>query len=87
MGPFGALAYQLDSALVNLASGRTARRVLALLSRLLFGGLKGLDRLAGEHVRWFVSPAGLTYVGRKVETPLDPAAIAAELRERFGRGP
>lgn len=87
MGPFGALAYQLDSALVNLASGRTARRVLALLSRFLFGGLKGLDRLAGEHVRWLVSPAGLTYVGRKVETPLDPAGIAAELRERFGRGP
>lgn len=87
MGPFGALAYQLDSALVNLAAGRSARRVLAGASRLLFGWLKALDRLAGAHVRWLVSPAGLTYVGRRTERVLAPAEIVAELRERYGRGP
>lgn len=87
MGPFGALAYQLDSALVNLASHRTIRRALVVLSRFLFGGLKVLDRLAGAHVRWLVSPAGVTYVGRKVEGSLSPAEILAELQERFGRGP
>lgn len=87
MGPFGALAYQLDSALVNLASNRTVRRALAALSRFLFGGLKVLDRLAGEHVRWLVSPAGVTYVGRKVAAPLRASEILAEIQERFGRGP
>jgi SAM-dependent methyltransferase len=87
MGPFGALACQLDSALVNLASHRTIRRTLVVLSRFLFGGLKILDRLAGAHVRWLVSPAGVTYVGRKVEAPIGPAEILAELQERFGRGP
>jgi uncharacterized protein YbaR (Trm112 family) len=87
MGPFGALAYQLDSALVNLASNRTVRRALVVLSRFLFGGLKVLDHLAGEHVRWLVSPAGVTYVGRKVETPLRASEILAEIQERFGRGP
>ncbi len=87
MGPFGALAYQLDSALVNLASNRTVRRALVFLSRFLFGGLKTLDRLAGEHVRWLVSPAGITYVGRRTEESLSPSEILAELHERFGRGP
>jgi SAM-dependent methyltransferase len=87
MGPFGALAYQLDSALVNLASNRTARRALAFLSRFLFGGLKVLDRLATAHVRWLVSPAGITYVGRRMEGSLSSAEILAELHERFGRGP
>lgn len=87
MGTFGALAYQLDSALVNLASGRTARRALVVASRLLFGWLKALDRLAGPHVRWLVSPAGVTYVGRRTERVRGPAEILAELQERFGRGP
>jgi SAM-dependent methyltransferase len=88
MGPFGALAYQLDSALVNLAANRTARRVLVVLSRFLFGGLKALDRLAGKHVRWLVSTAGVTYVGRKMnQGSLSPAEILADLQERFGRGP
>ena len=87
MGPFGALAYQLDSTLVNLASARTPRRALVVLSRFLFGWLKVLDRWTGSHVRWLVSPAGLTYVGRKVERPFGAAEILAELGERFGRGP
>ncbi|HWM90792.1 MAG TPA: methyltransferase domain-containing protein [Thermoanaerobaculia bacterium] len=87
MGPFGALAYQLDSTLVNLASSRTVRRVLMVVSRFLFGWLKALDRLAGPHVRWLVSSAGVTYVGRKVESPYGAAEILAELQERFGRGP
>ncbi len=87
MGPFGALAYQLDSALVNLAASRTIRRALVVLSRFLFGGLKVLDRLASNHVRWLVSPAGVTYVGRKTEAPASAAAILAELTERYGRGP
>ncbi len=87
MGPFGALAYQLDSALVNLASSRTARRVLVAVSRFLFGWLKTLDRLAGAQVRWLVSPAGVTYVGRKTERAHSAAEILAELQERYGRGP
>lgn len=87
MGPFGALAYQLDSALVNLAAGRTARRVLVVVSRFLFGWIKALDRLAGPHVRWLVSPAGITYVGRRTERARGAAEILAELQERYGRGP
>lgn len=87
MGPFGALAYQLDSVLVNLTSSRTARRALVVVSRFLFGWLKTLDRLASPHVRWLVSPAGLTYVGRKTEHVHGAAQILAELQERFGRGP
>ncbi len=87
MGPFGALAYQLDSALVNLTPVRTVRRASVLLSRLLFGWLKVFDRLASPHVRWLVSPAGTTYVGRRTERRLGAAEILAELEERFGRGP
>lgn len=87
MGPFGALAYQLDSALVNLTPVRTVRRASVLLSRLLFGWLKLFDRLASPHVRWLVSPAGTTYVGRKAERRLGAAEILAELEDRFGRGP
>lgn len=87
MGPFGALAYQLDSALVNLTASRAVRRASVFVSRLLFGWLKLFDRLASPHVRWLVSPAGTTYVGRKVERRLGAAEILAELQERFGRGP
>ncbi len=86
MGPFGALAYQLDSALVNLTPVRTVRRASVLLSRLLFGWLKVFDRLASPHFRWLVSAAGTAYVGRKVERRLGAAEILAELEERFGRG-
>jgi SAM-dependent methyltransferase len=87
MGPFGALAYQLDSVVVNLTQVRAVRRASVVLSRFLFGWLKVFDRLAASRVRWLVSPAGMTFVGRKVERPFGAAEILAELQERFGRGP
>ncbi|RMH19054.1 MAG: methyltransferase domain-containing protein [Acidobacteria bacterium] len=87
MGPWGAAAYALDAAFVNLAGRRGLRRVAVVLSRFLFGWMKLLDRLPVAGARRLIGAGSLSFVGRKGARRRTPEEIAGELYRHFGRGP
>jgi uncharacterized protein YbaR (Trm112 family) len=83
MGPWGALAYQLDAVLINMTSLRYLRMGLSFVSRFLFGWLKYLDKLQISRAKNLISCAGITFVGRKTEQPLSCREIIKELQDRY----
>lgn len=86
MGPWGALAYQLDASLMRVSSVRALRWAAAFLSRFLFGWLKWFDLPAEASASRLVTTAGLTFIGRKRDSPYSSREIMAELRARFANG-
>lgn len=86
MGPWGALAYQLDSLFIRAAPTRILRWGAAFLSRFLFGWLKWFDLLAGSRGSRLVTTAGMTFIGQKRDTPYTSREIIAELQAQFGDG-
>lgn len=86
MGPWGALAYQLDTQVVNLTSIRYIRLGSAFASRFLFGWLKWLDWLTSFRKRDLIATSGVTFVGRKVERPFTAREILEELQQEYGSG-
>lgn len=83
MGSWGALAYQLDSLVVNTTSRRYVRMALALVSRFLFGWLKYLDLVPSSRMRGMISTAGIVFIGRKRSSALSAREIVSELRSMF----
>jgi uncharacterized protein YbaR (Trm112 family) len=81
-GAWSALALQMDARLVNMFGQRQARMAAAGLSRVLFSGLKYLDRLGADR-RNIVSCASLVYVGRKSSRRFSAQEIMSELRQLF----
>lgn len=86
MGPWGALAYQLDTLAVNLTSVRYVRLASAFASRFLFGWLKWLDWLWSSRKRDLITSSGVTFVGRKLERSFTAREILEELQQQYGSG-
>ncbi|MFL6227696.1 MAG: methyltransferase domain-containing protein [Pyrinomonadaceae bacterium] len=84
MGPWGALAYQLDSLLVEATTVRQIRLASAFASRFLFGWLKWLDRLSPSGGRDMISTSAVTFVGRRREQNFTAREILSELEQLFG---
>jgi len=85
MGAWGALAYQLDSLVVNATSIRYLRVGAAFFSRFLFGYLKWLDQLSSNK-SCLITTAGITFVGRKKKDSFTPREVLQELQQLFGSG-
>ena len=86
LGPWGALAYQLDTLAVNLTPVRYIRLASAFASRFMFGWLKWLDWLSSSRKRDLITSSGVTFVGRKVERSFTPREILEELQQLYGSG-
>jgi uncharacterized protein YbaR (Trm112 family) len=86
MGPWGALAYQLDTLTVNLTSIRYIRLASAFASRFMFGWLKWLDWLSSSRKRDLITSSGVTFVGRKVKRIFTAREILEELQQQYGSG-
>jgi SAM-dependent methyltransferase len=87
MGSWGALAYLLENAVVNLWTSRGLRMAGVFASRFLFGWLKWLDRRRPDDIRHLDATSGVTFVGRKVPTALSARDLIEELTDRFGAPP
>jgi SAM-dependent methyltransferase len=86
MGPWGALAYQLDTLVVNLTSVRYVRLGSAFASRFMFGWLKWLDWLSPSRKRDLITSSGVTFVGRKMQRSFTAREILEELQQLYGSG-
>src|SRR3989442_4995325 len=86
MGQWGALAYQLDALLLRSCSPRYIRWAVAFISRFLFGWLKWLDHLPPNGCERMLATAGITFIGRKRETPYHCREILEELQRLYGWG-
>ena len=86
MGPWGALAYQLDTLAVNLTSVRYVRLASAFASRFMFGWLKWFDWVSSTRKRDLITSSGVTFVGRRVERSFTARQIMEELQQQYGSG-